>query len=470
LTEKKIIDIKCGCEHSLALTEGGDVYAWGWNKNGQIGNESKFQSIPFKVEGFNDEKVVQISCGCWCSIALTVNGCAFGWGFNNNSCLGFKVPKNIYVPQIIRVTDEHEIDVRMRKISCGKNHTLMLSNEGNIYAFGGNQWGQIGNGNEYNQWNPFKLNIHSKKFVDIALHINYYISIAIAEDGIYYIWGKYSDESIIRFPKETQFQSVNDIFIMLFGITYEPLEGRLCLNRNITFNGRYEKNYIEIEKFGEGSYGCVYKVKNKNNAMYAIKKLKFQTDCKNEFLKEFQISCGLKKLDANYCVEFYNAWFEEENIINNQHDKLKSELILHIVMELCDMTLEDIIDQFKSDPNLLENENLTEIGYYIASELFFEILEGVDHLHKQNPPLIHRDLKPENILIKRRKNGRFVRIADFGLVTMHEFAEKTHNIDKGTVKFMAPEVIFSENYDTKADIFSLGKIMENLFNIIDFDR
>ncbi len=64
LSDRKIIDICC---HSLVLTIDGEVYAWGWNYSGQVGNRSSgakvCQLIPIKLKGFNDEKVVMISCG-----------------------------------------------------------------------------------------------------------------------------------------------------------------------------------------------------------------------------------------------------------------------------------------------------------------------------------------------------------------------------------------------------------------------
>jgi serine/threonine protein kinase len=61
-------------------------------------------------------------------------------------------------------------------------------------------------------------------------------------------------------------------------------------------------------------------------------------------------------------------------------------------------------------------------------------------------------------------NGRFVKIADFGEIAFHLFDAQSHTEDKGTVRYIAPEV-FSRKYDTKADIYSLGVIFQQLFSI-----
>jgi serine/threonine protein kinase len=108
-------------------------------------------------------------------------------------------------------------------------------------------------------------------------------------------------------------------------------------------------------------------------------------------------------------------------------------------------------------------EVMCPIDYYISSELFVQILESVDYLHKQK--VIHRDLKPSNILITNGSNGRFVKVADFGLAVIHEHTNQSHTSDRGTLKYMVPEVVFGRKYNMKADIFSLGKIAEKLFNI-----
>jgi calcium-dependent protein kinase len=139
-------------------------------------------------------------------------------------------------------------------------------------------------------------------------------------------------------------------------------------------------------------------------------------------------------------------------------------------MELCDKTLDDVIKELTNDSILKSTESLTRIGYYIASQIFIQILESVNHLHKQNPPLIHQGLKTANILLKKSEaKGFCVKIADFGYAAHHKFSKQSHSLDKGTNKYMAPEVIESKKYNTKADIYSLGVIFQNLF-ILDMNE
>jgi alpha-tubulin suppressor-like RCC1 family protein len=73
------------------LTNSGEVYAWGCNYLGQIANErsgiNEYQLIPIKVNVFNKEKVVMIFCGSDHSLALTESGRVFSWGYNRSGQL-----------------------------------------------------------------------------------------------------------------------------------------------------------------------------------------------------------------------------------------------------------------------------------------------------------------------------------------------------------------------------------------------
>ena len=58
-----------------------------------------------------------------------------------------------------------------------------------------------------------------------------------------------------------------------------------------------------------------------------------------------------------------------------------------------------------------------------------------------------------------------VKIADLGLATVHKYANQSHSQDRGHYKYIAPEVENGGQYDTRADIYSLGIILYNLFGI-----
>jgi serine/threonine protein kinase len=144
-------------------------------------------------------------------------------------------------------------------------------------------------------------------------------------------------------------------------------------------------------------------------------------------------------------------------------DKIKCTLF--IGMDLCDKTLKEIIEEIKSDSVFKGDDILTPIGYYIVSQLFIEILESVRYLHKST--IINRDLNPSNIMLKIPENFEsFIKIVDFGLIAIHEFQNQTHSSDKGNYDYIAPEVLYGRKYDTKADIYSLGILLNELF---DFD-
>ncbi len=237
----------------------------------------------------------------------------------------------------------------------------------------------------------------------------------------------------------------------------------------------YAEEFEELNLISFGSYGIVCKASNKNNnELYAVKKIPFSEQLNESALNEIDI---LLKLQSDFIVKVESVWFEENYIKpgdyeTNENNSLTTghsvfdyhnNYLLHIQMELCLMTLKEAMKKINHELKQKVSEIMSPIGYYISSELFKEILEGVDYLHKQK--VIHRDLKPTNILITGGMNGRFVKLADFGLATIHEFDDHTHTKYKGTRDYRAPEVMRTRKYGMKADVYSLGVIVQELFNI-----
>jgi hypothetical protein len=452
LSSLKIDVIKCGFWHSLALTKNGEVFSWGLIATG--GNiEEICQLKPIKVDGFGGEKVVMISCGYKHSMALTERGRVFSWGANSYGQLGHKNVIWAENPKLIELNN-----VFFKKISCGKCHSLLLSNDGVIYAFGDGRFGQIGDGSKNMIMTPVKLN-HENKFNDIASSFIENISVSLSLEGNFYFWGKCREE-IYFSPFQTDCKSFNEVFSFFDCIQYEPTNKLLDFEDLFFRYDYYRSKYEEKEEIGKGSFGRVLRVVDKNSNYFAIKIVKPIVGYEEDFRREYINHSLVNQLGSEFFIKQFDFWFE-----NNENDGL----ILYIKMELCDKTLNEVMDEIHSKFYKKENELLSPIGYYLASDIFIKILNGVHCLHRLK--IIHRDLKPSNIMLKKEENGEIsVKIADFGFSVLHKFAEQSHSeqshtLDKGTHRYMAPEVSSSKKYNTKADIYSLGIIFENLFKI-----
>jgi hypothetical protein len=207
LSNKQIIDICCGKAHTLVLTNYGNVYAWGLNSCGQIGNgtNNRCQLTPFKVN--NDIKFKTISCGGWHSMGLTEKDLAFGWGSSEFGRL--ELNEESFKPSPLKSVE----NILMKKISCSLEHSLLLSNNGVIYFIE-----DFGCEKEV-------LHIFSRfhdKFIDIEAHNDYNILAALSENAKYFVWGEFGEENIQN-PKDTEIQPFNEIFIHYLEITIKTL-------------------------------------------------------------------------------------------------------------------------------------------------------------------------------------------------------------------------------------------------------
>ncbi len=144
----------------------------------------------------------------------------------------------------------------------------MLSSDGNIYAFGRNKSGELGNQKEENELSPQRI-ITETKFIDISSRWISSISIALSQNGTYYIWGKCGEE-IIRVPKPTDFKSFVEIYAEYFKITNKAIN----FEDPILLRDKYANEFPEQNLISFGGFGFGSKVVNKNSGkIYAIKKI-----------------------------------------------------------------------------------------------------------------------------------------------------------------------------------------------------
>ncbi|CAG2168244.1 unnamed protein product [Oppiella nova] len=212
-------------------------------------------------------------------------------------------------------------------------------------------------------------------------------------------------------------------------------------------------------QIGIGAFGTVLKVRNKkDHNIYAIKIQKLNEYQKSNATKEGN---NLLRVQSEYVVKYYDSW-REGNCI-------------YIQMELCSQSLRDILEIKPQVFGRQIGHPMDCVEYFISCEIFRQILESVQYLHEYNPQIIHRDLKPENILIKSSvRNGRFFKLCDFGLATIHEkrINYKTthkHTSDIGDLRYQAPEVGRGKKYGHTSDIYSLALIGDELFDFMIFN-
>ncbi|XP_063173869.1 RCC1 and BTB domain-containing protein 2-like isoform X1 [Candoia aspera] len=209
LVNKKVIEVACGSHHSMVLTADGAVYSWGYNNSGQIGSGSTAnQPIPRRVTGCLQNKIaINIACGQMCSMAVVENGEVYVWGYNGNGQLGLGNGGNQPTPCRIAALQ----GIHVQRIACGYAHTLVLTDEGRVYAWGANSYGQLGTGTRSNQPYPVPVTIDQDRIVEIAACHSTHTSAAKTQGSQVYMWGQCRGQSV-TLPFLTHFCCTDDVF------------------------------------------------------------------------------------------------------------------------------------------------------------------------------------------------------------------------------------------------------------------
>lgn len=132
-----IVAIAAGYLHSMALAADGTVWAWGDNHYGQLGSEAPAWSYrPARVEGL--QGIASIHAGFFHSLAIDRSGRVLAWGQNTSGQLGDGTRQSHAAPAAVAlITDA-------ATISAGQLHTLLLRRDGTVWSWGGNVFGQLG--------------------------------------------------------------------------------------------------------------------------------------------------------------------------------------------------------------------------------------------------------------------------------------------------------------------------------------
>ena len=198
--ETKWVAVSAARYHSLAIDKTGQLWGWGNNEFGQVGNGAGAANdllIPREI--LFGRKTVSVSAGEYHSLAIDNEGYLYGWGLNSyyqvgeyqlNTNCGSNLSSGEPVIGPLKLgydtsTSEYK---KFVSVAAGYNHSLAIDTEGYIWSWGSNQYGQLGYGNtEWTCKSGYKIINPEIKFISISAGENY--SLAIDETGQLWAWG-----------------------------------------------------------------------------------------------------------------------------------------------------------------------------------------------------------------------------------------------------------------------------------------
>ena len=138
--------IAVGGAHSFALRSDGAVFAWGFNANNQLGLGSMSNEVctPTRVTALDGRGVVELAGGGFHSLARTSLGAVLGWGSNSRGQTGSGTPGsgNVLTPTVIPNL------LGVTSLAAGETHSVALTSNGTIRAWGNASAGRLGNGDD----------------------------------------------------------------------------------------------------------------------------------------------------------------------------------------------------------------------------------------------------------------------------------------------------------------------------------
>ncbi len=162
-----------------------ELYSWGSNAHGQLGNGSTTNSgAPVKVSLPAGVTATAAAAGGDFSLAVGSDGKLYAWGDNTNGELGNGTTNSSTTPVVVSMP----AGVTATAVAAGESHSVALGSNGSVYDWGNNGFGQLGNGGTTDVHTPVKVTLPAG-VTPISVAAGQFMTEALASNGDVYAWG-----------------------------------------------------------------------------------------------------------------------------------------------------------------------------------------------------------------------------------------------------------------------------------------
>ncbi|KAF1788185.1 Regulator of chromosome condensation 1/beta-lactamase-inhibitor protein II [Phytophthora cactorum] len=200
LEGKAITNVEFGASHSAAIDVDGRLYVWGSNEYSKLGlgESSEMETLPREVEALKGIKIVDVSCGDYFTAAVDEDGKMYSWGWGGSTMkgaggLGHAGGKDEPTPRLLTTLVDQGVPIAT--VECGEFHTVALTKDGEIWAWGNGEYGRLGNGESDTCEVPEPIEFFSKDNV-VSIAAGRDFSFALTDKGELYSWGGNSQNQL----------------------------------------------------------------------------------------------------------------------------------------------------------------------------------------------------------------------------------------------------------------------------------
>ena len=171
-----------------AILEDGSLYAWGDNSDGQLGvGDEENRNTPIKVTAINGKVMELIISNSFSVYVILEDGSLYSWGKNSYGQLGVGDEVNRNTPTKVNLPG------KIKKLITSSSASYAILEDGSLYAWGYNYYGELGVGSNEDKNTPTKVTAINGNIMDLIINSDtnstYKSIFAIIKDGSLYAWG-----------------------------------------------------------------------------------------------------------------------------------------------------------------------------------------------------------------------------------------------------------------------------------------